>query len=94
MVTIIDNRINKKWNINDIESGTLIAYTIDSLPIIAYTIDSLPKIYYGIIIKDIDNNNPILYDIKDGVYYDDMFKEDYMNDYDIVDVLDAKIVIE
>ena len=84
MVTIIDNRISRKWNINDIESGTLIAYTIDNLP----------KTYYGIIIKDIDNNNPILYDIKDGAYYDDTFKEDYMNDYEIVDVLDAKIVIE
>ena len=47
MITIIDNRINKKCNINDIERGTLIAYTVDSLP----------KIYYGIIIKDIDKNN-------------------------------------
>ena len=81
MITIIDNRNSRKYNINDIESGTLIAYKIDSLP----------KTYYGIIIKDIDNNNPVLYDIKDGVYYDDMFKEDYI---EIVDVLDAKIVIE
>lgn len=78
---IEDNRNEANFNIADIESGTLVRYITNDI--------ITPDTYYGIVLKDSDYYNTIIYDIYDGIYYDD-----YTN-YTILEILDnAKIVIE
>lgn len=81
---IIENNKNEaNFNIADIESGTLVRYRTNAI--------STPDTYYGIVLKDADYYNTIIYDIYDGIYYDD-FND---TDYTILEILDnAKIVIE
>lgn len=84
---IEDNNAKKNYyNIDNIESGTLVKYRMS---------DILNNEYYGIIIKDIDGTNAILYDIEDDVYYNDIWINKEENGYRIIEVItNAKIVIE
>ena len=80
---IEDNRNEANFNIEDIESGTLVRYRINDI--------STSDTYYGIVLQDMDYRNTIIYDIYDGVYYND-FND---TNYTIVEILDnVKIVIE
>lgn len=80
---IENNRNEANFNIADIESGTLVRYRTNDI--------STPNTYYGIVLKDTDCCNTIIYDIYDGVYYND-FND---TNYTIVEILDnVKIVIE
>lgn len=80
---IENNRNEANFNIEDIKSGTLVKYRVNEI--------STQDVYYGIVLKDMDCYNAIIYDIYDGIYYND-FND---TDYTIVEILDnAKIVIE
>ena len=81
---IIENNRNKaNFNIEDIKSGTLVKYKINEI--------NKQYVYYGIVLRDMDCYNTIIYDIYDGIYYNNF------NDinYTILEILNnAKIVIE
>lgn len=80
---IENNRNEANFNIEDIKSGTLVKYRVNEI--------NTQDVYYGIVLKDIDCYNAIIYDIYDGFYYND-FND---TDYTIVEILDnAKIIIE
>ena len=66
--------------VEDVESGTLVQYGNDT------------EIYgYGIVLKDIDCDNPIIYDLEDNCYYKD-YEEYYIwREFDMDNV---KFVIE
>ena len=72
-----DNELKK---IEDVNSGTLVQYGDET------------DIYgYGIVLKDLDNDNPIIYDLKDNCYYKD-YEEYYIwREFDMDNV---KLVIE
>ena len=58
-IEIIDNDLD----INDIESGTLVQFC-DKVGLSIST--------YGILLKDIDGKNPIIYDLESDKYYTDV----------------------
>ena len=66
--------------VEDVESGTLVQYGNDT------------EIYgYGIVLKDTDNDNPIIYDLEDNCYYKDYEKYCVWREFDMNNV---KLVIE
>ena len=72
-----DNELKK---VEDVESGTLVQYGADT------------EIYgYGIVLKDIDDEDPIIYDLKDNCYYKD-YEEYYI--WREFDMNSVKFVIE
>ena len=72
-----DNELKK---IEDVNSGTLVQYGDET------------DIYgYGIVLKDLDNDNPIIYDLKDNCYYKD-YEEYYI--WREFDMNSVKFVIE
>lgn len=80
---IENNRNEANFNIKDIASGTLVKYRANDI--------NTPNQYYGIVLKDMDCYNTIIYDIYDGIYYNNFNDIDYT----ILEILDnAKIVIE
>lgn len=63
----------------NIKSGTLVKFNGKGLPLI----------YYGIYLTDIDEENPILYDLEKDHYYKDVYM------YDIEPIIgDVKLVVE
>lgn len=63
----------------NIKSGTLVKFNGKGLPLI----------YYGIYLTDIDEENPILYDLEENQYYKDI------DSYDIESVIgNVKLVVE
>lgn len=63
----------------NIKSGTLVKFNDKGVPLR----------YYGIYLTDMDNENPILYDLEENQYYKDI------DSYDIESVIgDAKLVVE
>lgn len=72
-----DNELKK---VKDVESGTLVQYGDED------------KIYgYGIVLKDMDDENPIIYDLEDNCYYKDYEKYYIWHEFDMNNV---KLVIE
>ena len=72
-----DNELKK---VEDVESGTLVQYGDEE------------KIYgYGIVLKDMDDENPIIYDLEDNCYYKD-YEEYYV--WREFDMNNVKLVIE
>ena len=72
-----DNELKK---IEDVNSGTLVQYGDET------------DIYgYGIVLKDLDNDNPIIYDLKDDCYYADYENYYVWREFDMDNV---KLVIE
>ena len=72
-----DNELKK---LEDVESGTLVQYGDEE------------KIYgYGIVLKDMDDENPIIYDLEDNCYYKD-YEEYYV--WREFDMNNVKLVIE
>lgn len=71
---------DKKGNFdyNELESGTLIEYGDECLN----------SYGYGILLYDCDKENPIIYDLDENIYYDDVHL------YKIVRVLDGKMTVE
>ena len=62
-----------------IKSGTLVKFNDKGFPLH----------YYGIYLTDIDEENPILYDLEENQYYKDV------DSYDIEPVIgDVKLVVE
>ena len=63
----------------NIKSGTLVKFNDKGFP----------PCYYGIYLTDIDEENPILYDLEENQYYKDV------DSYDIEPVIgDVKLVVE
>ena len=77
-IEFVNNNELKK--VEDVESGTLVQYGDDT------------EIYgYGIVLKDTDNDNPIIYDLEDNCYYKD-YEEYYVwREFDMDNV---RLVIE
>ena len=72
-----DNELKK---VEDVESGTLVRFG-----------DDTTTYGYGIVLKDIDDEDPIIYDLKDNCYYKD-YEEYYIwREFDMDNV---KLVIE
>ena len=77
-IEFINNNELKK--VEDVESGTLVQYGDDT------------EIYgYGIVLKDMDNDNPIIYDLEDDCYYADYENYYVWREFDMNSV---KFVIE
>ena len=72
-----DNELKK---VEDVESGTLVRFGDDT------------RTYgYGIVLKDMDDDAPIIYDLQDNCYYKD-YEEYYIwREFDMDNV---KLVIE
>ena len=71
---------NELKKIEDVKSGTLVQYGEDK------------GIYgYGIVLKDMDDDNPIIYDLEDNCYYKDYEKYYIWHEFDMNNV---KLVIE
>lgn len=63
----------------EIQSGTLVRFNDKGFT----------PLYYGIYLTDMDKENPILYDLEENIYYEDVEL------YDIVPVIgDIKLVVE
>lgn len=77
-IEFVNNNELKK--VEDVENGTLVQYGDDT------------EIYgYGIVLKDTDNDNPIIYDLEDNCYYKD-YEEYYVwREFDMDNV---RLVIE
>lgn len=69
-----------KLNIDEIESGTLVKFNGIGLT----------PVYYAILLKDINGENPILFDLEDNQYYKDVGSYDI----EIVNNKNVKFVIE
>lgn len=66
--------------VKEIKSGTVVQYGNDT------------EIYgYGIVLKDIDCDNPIIYNLEDNCYYKDYEKYYIWHEFDMNNV---KLVIE
>ena len=66
--------------VKEIKSGTVVQYGNDT------------EIYgYGIVLKDIDCDNPIIYNLEDNCYYTDYAKYYIWHEFDMNNV---KLVIE
>lgn len=72
-----DNELKK---IEDVPSGTLVQYG-----------SKVESYGYGIVLKDIDNDNPIIYDLQDNCYYDDYENYYVWREFDMNSV---KFVVE
>lgn len=69
-----------KLNIDEIESGTLVKFSDKGCYLSSY----------GILVKDVDSQNPILYDIESDKYYTDV----EMYDIVVIQNREVKFVIE
>ena len=69
-----------KLNIDKIKSGTLVKFNE-----IGFT-----PVYYAILLKNIDGEKPLLFDLEYNQYYDDI--DNY--DIEIVDNKNVKFVVE
>ena len=72
-----DNELKK---VEDVESGTLVQFG-----------NRIEIFGYGIVLKDIDDDNPIIYDLKDNCYYKDYEEYCIWREFDMNNV---KLVIE
>lgn len=71
---------NELKKIEDVKSGTLVQYGSET------------EVYgYGIVLKDMDNDSPIIYCIQDNCYYTDCAKYYIWHEFDMNNV---KLVIE
>ena len=71
---------NELKKVEDVESGTLVQYGEDK------------EIYgYGIVLKYLYDEDPIIYDLKDNCYYKDYEKYYILREFDMNNV---KLVIE
>ena len=72
-------KVEFNTKIKNIKSGTLVKFNDKGLV----------PCYYGIYLTDIDEENPILYDLEENQYYKDV------DSYDIESVVgDVKLVVE
>lgn len=74
---------NEYRRVRNIPSGTLVKYTA--------RFDDYYKEYFGIVFTNSNGCNHIIYDITDGVYYDDV------DEYDVIKIYDddkVKLVVE
>ena len=72
--------VDKEINFDNIESGTLVKFSDKGCYFSSY----------GILVKDVDDQNPILYDIESDKYYTDV----EMYDITVVQNRKVKLVIE
>lgn len=71
---------NELKKVEDVESGTLVQYGDED------------KIYgYGIVLKNLDDEDPIIYDLQDNCYYKDYEKYYIWHEFDMNNV---KLMIE
>lgn len=75
-----DENALKKSAIEDVPSGTLVQYG-----------NKVESYGYGIVLKDIDNDNPIIYDLQDNCYCDDYENYYVWREFDMNSV---KFVVE